>query len=62
MDLRFSPEENAFRQEVRTFFQNEIPLEIRSKLMEGRHLPKADIVASQKALHRKGWAVYNWPK
>ena len=62
MDLRFSPEENAFRQEVRTFFQTEIPLEIRSKLIEGRHLTKADMVTSQKTLHRKGWAVYNWPK
>jgi pimeloyl-CoA dehydrogenase large subunit len=62
MDLRFSPEENAFRQEVRTFFQNEIPLEIRSKLMEGRGLSKADMVTSQKTLHKKGWAVYNWPK
>ena len=25
MDLRFSPEENAFRQELRTFFRAEVP-------------------------------------
>jgi alkylation response protein AidB-like acyl-CoA dehydrogenase len=62
MDLRFSPEENAFRQEVRTFFQTEIPLSIRSKSIEGRHLAKEDIVTAQKTLHKKGWAVYNWPK
>ena len=38
MDLRFTPEENAFRAEVRKFFQTEIPLAIRRKniLREGR--------------------------
>ncbi len=25
MDLRFTPEERAFRQEVRTFFQENLP-------------------------------------
>jgi pimeloyl-CoA dehydrogenase large subunit len=62
MDLRFSPEETAFRNEVRSFFQNEIPLAIRRKLIEGRHLAKDDIVTAHKALHKKGWAVYNWPR
>ena len=62
MDLRFSPEENDFRQEVRTFFQTEVPLAIRTKVIEGRHLTKEDMVTAQKALHRKGWAVYQWPK
>ena len=62
MDLRFSPEENAFRQEVRSFFQTEIPLSIRSKSIEGRRLTKEDMVTAHKTLHKKGWAVYNWPK
>ena len=61
MDLRFSPEENAFRAEVRTFFQNEIPLSIRRKTIEGRELTKDDIVTSHKRLHTKGWAVAGWP-
>jgi pimeloyl-CoA dehydrogenase large subunit len=61
MDLRFSPEENAFRAEVRTFFQNEIPLAIRRKLIEGRELTKDDIVTAHKRLHAKGWAVPGWP-
>lgn len=62
MDLRFSPEENAFRQQVRTFFQTEVPLPIRTKVMEQRHLTKEDMVTAHKALHKKGWAVYQWPK
>ena len=62
MDLRYSPEENAFRAEVREFFEKEIPLEIRRRVIEGRELAKADIVASHKALHKRGWAVPGWPK
>ena len=61
MDLRFSPDENAFRADVRKFFQTEIPLSIRSKLIEGRELTKQDIVTSHKTLHKRGWAVPNWP-
>ena len=61
MDLRFSPDENAFRAGVRKFFQTEIPLSIRSKLIEGRELTKQDIVTSHKTLHSQGWAVPNWP-
>ena len=30
MDLRFTPEEIAFREEVRTFFHTKIPAEIRA--------------------------------
>ena len=62
MDLRFSPEDNAFRAEVRKFFQTEIPLAIRRKVIEGRELTKQDIVTSHKAIHAKGWAVPSWPK
>mgnify|MGYP001762942142 CR=1 FL=1 len=36
MELRFTPEENAFRQEVRHFFRTAIPEEIRTKVSEGR--------------------------
>ncbi|SEP07821.1 pimeloyl-CoA dehydrogenase, large subunit [Methylobacterium sp. ap11] len=61
MDLRFTPEERAFRQEVRTFFQENLPQEIRQKLIDGRHPSKDDIVIWQKILNKKGWAVPNWP-
>ncbi len=62
MDLRFTPEENAFRQEVRTFFRTEIPASVRKKIEVGEHLSKADMVASQKTLAKKGWAAPHWPK
>jgi pimeloyl-CoA dehydrogenase large subunit len=62
MDLRFSPEENAFRQELRAFFRSAVPESIRTKVMEDRHLTKEEMVASHKALHARGLTVPHWPK
>ena len=62
MDLRFTPEENAFRDEVRKYFLTEIPKEIRQKVAIGEHLSKADMVTSQKLLAKKGWAAPHWSK
>jgi pimeloyl-CoA dehydrogenase large subunit len=62
MDLRFTPEENAFREEVRTFLKGALPEPIRKKMVEGRSLSKDDIVTWQRILNKKGWAVTNWSK
>ena len=62
MDLRFTPEENAFRDEVRTFFQDNLDPAIRQKLVDGEHMDKADLVAWSRVLNAKGWAVAHWPK
>ncbi len=62
MDLRFTPEETAFRNEVRAFFKAALPPEIRRKMVEGRHLAKSDIVRWQRILNEKGWAVPHWPR
>jgi pimeloyl-CoA dehydrogenase large subunit len=62
MDLNFTKEEIAFRDEVRDFFKKNVPADTRQKLIEGRKLEKADIVNWQRILNKKGWAVSNWPK
>jgi pimeloyl-CoA dehydrogenase large subunit len=62
MDLRFTPEERAFREEVRTFFRENLPDDIRQKMVDGRHPSKDDIVTWQRILNQKGWAVPNWPQ
>jgi pimeloyl-CoA dehydrogenase large subunit len=62
MDLRFTPEEQAFRQEVRTFFRENLPEKTRLKMEEGRSPSKDEIVAWQRILNKKGWAVAPWPK
>ena len=61
MDLSFTKEELAFRDEVRRFCQEEFPSEIREKVRQGREIEKQDMVTSQRILNAKGWAVPRWP-
>jgi pimeloyl-CoA dehydrogenase large subunit len=61
MDLRFTPDEIEFRDEVRAFFREALPPAIRAKMIDGNHLAKEDIVAWQRILNQKGWAVPGWP-
>jgi pimeloyl-CoA dehydrogenase large subunit len=61
MDLRFTDEELAFRDEVREFLRTSLPENIRRKLVEGRHASKEDLVTWTRILNARGWAVPNWP-
>ena len=56
-----SKEDQQFREEMRTFFQEKIPAEIRAKVSAGQPLAKQDIVTSQRILNAHGLAVPNWP-
>src|ERR1700721_1127118 len=62
MDLSFSKEEVAFRDEVRTFLRDNVPPATRQKLQEGRHLSKDEMIEWWRILNRKGWGVSHWPK
>ena len=62
MDLRFTPEENAFRQEVRGFFKDNLPEDLHRRLVNGQHASKQDLVDWTRKLNRKGWAVAHWPE
>jgi alkylation response protein AidB-like acyl-CoA dehydrogenase len=61
MDLRFTDEELAFRDEVRAFFRTALPDSIRRKMIDGHHPSKDDLVAWSRILNAKGWAVPHWP-
>src|SRR5262245_23486368 len=61
MDLRFTPDEIAFRDEVRDFMRTALPAPIRRKMMEARRLEKQDLVTWQRILNARGWAVPHWP-
>ena len=61
MDLGFTEDERAFREEARRCFRTEVPENIRAKLRDGEHLSKDDIVTSQRILNARGWATPNWP-
>ncbi|MGY2932983.1 pimeloyl-CoA dehydrogenase large subunit [Bradyrhizobium sp. GM6.1] len=61
MDLNFSTDELAFRDEVRAFCRSAIPADIREKLIAGRHPSKDDKLRWTRILAQKGWAVPHWP-
>jgi alkylation response protein AidB-like acyl-CoA dehydrogenase len=62
VQLELSPEDAAFREEMRTFFTTEFPQEIRDTVLEGRHLTRDQIVESQRVLNKAGLAVPHWPQ
>ena len=61
MNLDFMPEDRAFRREVRDFLSAALPADLRRKMIERRHLGKADIVRWQQIMNARGWAVPAWP-
>jgi alkylation response protein AidB-like acyl-CoA dehydrogenase len=61
MDLRFTPEEIAFRQEVRAFIRDNLPTDIHAKMKLGHGPSKEDTVRWQRILNAKGWAGMSWP-
>ena len=61
MDLNFTPEEIAFRDEARHFFRTAIPQSIRDKVAEGEGLTRDDMITAQRILNKRGWATPNWP-
>ncbi len=61
MDLDFSPEDLAFRDEVRTFIAENYPKQLRGKQDEGDELSKEDFLSWHKVLAKKGWVAPAWP-
>jgi pimeloyl-CoA dehydrogenase large subunit len=62
MDLRFTQDEIAFRDDVRAFMKQKLPAAIRAKMIEGRRLSRDDLVEWQRLLNVKGWGVPHWPQ
>ena len=62
MDLSFTPEEQAFRQEVKAFLAEALPADIAAKVKEGLNLSKADHQRWEGALSRRGWLAQSWPE
>jgi alkylation response protein AidB-like acyl-CoA dehydrogenase len=61
MDLSYTTEELAFRDEVRAFVRANLPPQISRKIIEHKRLAKEDYVTWQKALHAQGWIAPGWP-
>jgi len=61
MNLDFSPEDIAFRKEVRAFIEENYPEDLKSKQDEGDELSREDHLAWHKILAKKGWVAPSWP-
>ncbi len=62
MDLDFSPEDNAFRAEVRAFLAENYPAELRDKQRHENALSREDYLSWHRILAKKGWSAISWPK
>jgi alkylation response protein AidB-like acyl-CoA dehydrogenase len=62
MDLSFSADELAFRDELRGFIADNLPDDIRERMRLGHSPEKEDTTRWQRILNKKGWAAYSWPK
>ena len=61
MNLDFSAEDIAFRDEVRAFIAENYPSTLRGKQDEGDELSKEDFLSWHKVLAKKGWVAPAWP-
>ena len=61
MQLALTPEEAAFRDELRSFYRTKIPADIRERSRIGAEVRREDIVTTHKILNHNGLAVPNWP-
>ncbi len=61
MNLDFTPEELAFRDEVRGFVRSHLPHELSRKVIEHKRLSKDDYLVWQRILHGRGWSAPSWP-
>ena len=61
MDMNFSAEEAAFREEVRAFLKEALPEALAAKVLTGKRLKKADYLTWHRALGARGWLAWHWP-
>jgi len=62
MDLNYSPAELAFRDEVRSWLRQNLPADLREKVVNYGHLSKEDLLCWHRILARQGWIAPSWPR
>ena len=62
MDLAFTPEEQQFREDIRTWVLANLPADISHKVHHALRLSKEDMQRWARILGKKGWLGHGWPK
>jgi alkylation response protein AidB-like acyl-CoA dehydrogenase len=61
MNLDFSPEDLAFRDEVRAFIEHNLPADLRERTAGREEMTRDDLLTWHQTLARKGWVAPAWP-
>ena len=61
MDLAFTPEEQAFREDIRSWVHTHLPRDISDKVHQALRLSRDDMQRWAKILGQKGWLGHAWP-
>ena len=61
MELAFTPEEQKFREDVRSFIHQNLPKDIQDKMLNGKAMGREDFLRWHRILHKRGWVAPNWP-
>ena len=61
MDLTYKQEDLAFRDQVRTFLKENLPDELRQKVLARKRLSKDEMVRWHRILNKQGWVAPGWP-
>jgi alkylation response protein AidB-like acyl-CoA dehydrogenase len=61
MDLNYSGDELAFRDEVKGWLREHLPAELRDKVVNYGHLSKEDLLRWHGILAKQGWVAPSWP-
>ena len=62
MEMEFTSEDDAFREEVREFIASSLPESVKQKADNGGSFDNDDVRAWHQVLHEKGWVAPAWPK
>ncbi len=62
MDLTYSRDELAFRDEARGWIRENLPGQVRDKVLNYRELSKDELLGWHRTLAMKGWVAPHWPK
>lgn len=62
MDLRFSKQDEAFRETIREALRDMVPADMARRTRQGVHPAKGDLKLWNRILFERGWSAAHWPK
>jgi len=62
MDLSYTPEQDQFREEVRSWIAEAMPATMKKHAEDGANFEHSEVMEWHKILYAKGWAAPGWPE